>query len=589
MTCRISAWAITCHMANAQSASTSRRSHLLIDAVVLLGLISLVFGAAHVVGEWRQPLRSTVNIDLSPWALPSYALYSFARGWIAYFLSLLFTLLVASWAFYDVRAQRFILPALDVLQSIPVLGFLPGLVLALVGIFPNSNVGLELACVLMIFTGQVWNMTFSYYDSLRGIPPDFRALGRLYDFGWWRRFWKIELPTGAQGLIYNSMVSMAGGWFFLSITESFQLGTQDFRVPGIGSYMSVAIAEGDVRAQIFGVLAMGIVIVAVDRLVWWPLVLWSRKFNLDDFAGAQQPQSHLGLWLARSPAAQIIIQAAIRLGARLIKPTHAPHAVPVTPDAPPPPRHDFGRWFYRILMGLLVFALTLGFVRLIMLLAQVKATDWREICFDSALSFGRVLTAVALGTLWTLPAGVWIGLNPKLSSRLQPFIQFAASFPAPMIYPWILILVLKLGGSLEWGSIPLIMMGTQWYILFNVASAASAIPNDIRSCADILRLDGWRRWWRYLLPAIAPGLVTGWITAAGGAWNATIVSEYVQTGGKLYQATGLGALISRATDSGNFPKLTAAVLVMAVIVVGINRTVWKKLQALANEHCRFGI
>jgi NitT/TauT family transport system permease protein len=183
---------------------------------------------------------------------------------------------------------------------------------------------------------------------------------------------------------------------------------------------------------------------------------------------------------------------------------------------------------------------------------------------------------------------VWIGLNPKLSSRLQPFIQFAASFPAPMIYPWILLLVIKLGGSLQWGAIPLIMLGTQWYILFNVTAAASAIPNDIRSCASILRLDGWRLWRRYLLPAIAPGLVTGWITAAGGAWNATIVSEYVHTGGQLYQATGLGALISRATDAGDFPKLTAAVLVMAVIVVGINRTVWKKLQTIANDRCRFG-
>ncbi|HTJ79407.1 MAG TPA: ABC transporter permease subunit [Rariglobus sp.] len=568
----------------------ARRANLMIDAVVLIGLVSLVFGAAHVVGEWRQPLHSTVKIDLSPAALPSYALYSFARGWIAYFLSLVFTLVVASWAFYDTRAQRFILPALDVLQSIPVLGFLPGLVLALVALFPNSNVGLELACVLMIFTGQVWNMTFSYYDSLRGSPPDFRALGRLYDFSWWRRFWKIELPGGAQGLIYNSMVSMAGGWFFLSITESFQLGTRDFRVPGIGSYMSVAIAEGDVRAQIAGVLTMGIVIVAVDRLVWWPLVLWSRKFNLDDFGGTQASKSRLSLWMARSQAVQKFSQAMGRLGARLIRPKHAPHMATSSslPAAGAPPRTGFGRWLYRIFLALTIVVLAFGFVRITQLLMRVQFSDWREIGFDSAVTFGRVLAAVGLGTIWAVPAGIWIGLNPKLSSRLQPFIQFAASFPAPMIYPWILLLVIKLGGSLQWGAIPLIMLGTQWYILFNVTAAASAIPNDIRSCSDILRLNGWRRWWRYLLPAVAPGLVTGWITAAGGAWNATIVSEYVHTGGKLYEATGLGAFISRATDTGNFPKLTAAVLVMAVIVVGINRTVWKKLQTLANDRCRFG-
>ncbi len=565
----------------------ARRSHLAIDAAVLVGLVSLVFGAAHVVGEWRQPLRATVEIDLSPSALPSYALYSFARGWIAYFFSLLFTLLVASWAFYDERARRFILPILDVLQSIPVLGFLPGLVLALVSIFPDSNVGLELACVLMIFTGQVWNMTFSYYDSLRGTPPDFRALGRLYDFSWWRRFWKVELPGGAQGLIYNSMVSMAGGWFFLSITESFQLGTRDFRVPGIGSYMSVAIAEGNVRAQIAGVIAMGIVIVAVDRLVWWPLVLWSRKFNLDDFGGAQITKSRLSLWLARSQAVQKFVQAASRIGARLIRPKRAPHATPPAASGSPI-RPGAGRWTYRVFLVLLVLAVAVGFSRIMLLLTRLNAADWLEIGWDATVTFGRVLAAVALGTLWAVPAGVWIGLNPKLSSRLQPFIQFAASFPAPMIYPWILLLVIRLGGSLQWGAIPLIMLGTQWYILFNVTAAASAIPNDIRSCASILRLDGWRLWRRYLLPAIAPGLVTGWITAVGGAWNATIVSEYVHTGGQLYQATGLGALISRATDAGDFPKLTAAVLVMAVIVVGINRTVWKKLQTIANDRCRFG-
>ena len=581
-------------MAILQTSPAQRRTNLLIDAVVILGLVSLVFGIAHVAGEWREPLRPNVEIDLSPWALPKYALFSFARGWIAYFFSLVFTVVVASWAFYDTRAQRFILPALDVLQSIPVLSFLPGLVLALVGLFPHSNTGLELACVLMIFTGQVWNMTFSYYDSLKGTPPDFRALGKLYDFSWWRRFWKVELPVGAQGLIYNSMVSMAGGWFFLSVTEAFQLGDQDFRVPGIGSYMSVAHDQNDIRAQLFGVLAMGIVIVAVDRLVWWPLVLWSKKFNLDDFAGAAAQKSGVSLWLARSSAMQRIGHTFARFQAWMINPKHAPHAI--TPaDAPSDvpkktkPSHHVGRWIYRLLLALIAIVVALGMVQLIRLLSHVTLSDWTTILTDASISFGRVMLAVALGTLWTVPVGIWIGMNPKLSSKLQPFIQFAASFPAPMIYPWILALFLHFSTTpLEWGAIPLIMLGTQWYILFNVASAASAIPNDIRSCAAILRLDGWRRWSRYLLPAIAPGLITGWITAAGGAWNTTIVAEYVQDGGKLYQATGLGALISQATAAKNFPVLTAASIVMAVIVVGINRTVWKKLQAIANDRCRFG-
>ena len=567
-----------------------RRAYLLIDLVVILGLVSFVFGISLVVGEWRQPLRSSMEIDLSPWSLPKYALFSFARGWIAYFLSLIFALVVASWAFYDTRAQRFILPALDVLQSLPVLSFLPGLVLGLVSVFPHSNIGLELACVLMIFTGQVWNLTFGYYDSLRGMPPDFRALSRLYNFSWWRRFWKVELPVGAQGLVYNSMVSMAGGWFFLSVTEAFQLGDQDFRVPGIGAYMSVAHERNDHLAQVFGVVAMGVVILAVDRLVWLPLVLGSKRFNLDDFAGASPLKSSVGLWLARSASLQGIGLLFGRLWTGMVSPRHAPHRAPTdTEPVAPKISKRFGLWLYRLILVLIAGTVALGLVQLARLLAQVTLADWRTVFADAGISFGRVVLAVTLGTLWTVPVGVWIGLNPRLSSKLQPFIQFAASFPAPMIYPWILALFLHFSATaLEWGAIPLIMLGTQWYILFNVSAAAAAIPNDIRSCAEILRLSGWRRWSRYLLPAIAPGLVTGWITAAGGAWNASIVAEYVQDKGKLYQATGLGALISEATATKNFPVLTAASLVMALIVVGINRTVWKKLQSLANERCRFG-
>jgi NitT/TauT family transport system permease protein len=574
-------------LALAPTSVEPRRTSPWVDVLVIAGALAVVFGGAEVAAEWRQPLREAVTIDLSPWALPKYALFSLARGWIAYAFSLLFALFVASWAYYDLRARRYILPALDVLQSIPVLGFLPGLVLALVNLFPNSNVGLELACVFMIFTGQVWNMAFSYYDSLRAVPPDFRILGKLYGFKWYHRFLKLELPFGAQGLLYNSMVSMAGGWFFLSITEAFKLGDRDFRVPGIGSYMSVAIDHGDVPAQLLGVVAMGVVIIVVDRLVWWPLVQWSRKFKLDDFAGAATEPTAMQRWLARSHAVQAISEFFGRKFAHFVP---APQGVPrsLAAEATPAASRGVGRGGYYFLLALLGFGLLWGAVRFFLLLARVHVGDWLEILGDTGLSFLRVLAAVSLGTVWTVPVGVWIGLNPKLSSRLQPLVQFFASFPAPMIYPWVLILVIKVGGSLQWGSVPLIMMGTQWYILFNVAGAASAIPNDIVCCAELLRLSGWRRWRQFIIPAIFPGLVTGWITAAGGAWNATIVSEFVQVGDKLYQATGLGSFISRATNEGNFPKLAAAVSVMAIAVVGINRALWKPLQTIANDRCRFG-
>ena len=307
-----------------------RRSAVWLDALVLAALVGLVFGVSQIASQWRHPLVATVDINLSPWALPRYAFFSLARGWIAYFFSLFFTVVIASWAFYDAAARRYVIPALDILQSIPVLTFLPGLELALVGLFPHSNTGLELACILSIFTGQVWNMTFSYYDSLRGVPPDFRMLGRFYNFNWWQRFWRIELPFGAQPLLYNSMVSMAGGWFFLSVCEAFQLGDKNFQVPGIGSYFAVAVQQHDIRAQVCGVIAMGCIILFVDRLIWSPLIEWSVKFKMDDFAGNRAARTRLQLWFARSQAMQKLADVGQALKHRLLPP----------PSRPPRPR----RW-----------------------------------------------------------------------------------------------------------------------------------------------------------------------------------------------------------------------------------------------------
>jgi NitT/TauT family transport system permease protein len=565
------------------------RGAIWLDAVVLFGIAALVIGISQIAAQWRHPMLQAVDINLSAFALPRYAFFSFARGWIAYFFSLVFTILIASWAFYDTHARRYIIPALDILQSIPVLSFLPGMELALVALFPRSNTGLELACVLSIFTGQVWNMAFSYYDSLRGVPADFRMLAKLYNFSWWSRFWRVELPFGAQALLYNSMVSMAGGWFFLSVCESFSLGDKSFRVPGLGSYMQVATDNNNVRAELFGVIAMGVVIVVVDRLVWWPLVVWSRRFKLDDFGGNRAAKGPLQLWLARSHAGMAFAGVAHSLKSRLLPPPKPPSAETslVETDAPPPRASNRGKVFYFVLVAALAGLVGWGGVRLFLLVVQVKPLDWLAIAGYAGVSFTRVLAAVIIGTLWAVPVGIWIGLNPKLSSRFQPFIQFAASFPAPMLYPWLLALVFMVHGSLQWGSVLLILFGTQWYILFNVAGAAAAIPNDIISCAEILRLKGWARWGKFLIPAVFPGLVTGWLTAAGGAWNATIVSEYVKVGPTLYQATGLGAYIQRMSEAGDFAHLAAATIVMAVVVVGINRTVWRRLQALANDRCRF--
>jgi NitT/TauT family transport system permease protein len=455
----------------------------------------------------------------------------------------------------------------------------------MVALFPRNNVGVELACISAIFLGQVWNMTFAYFDSLCGLPADFRMLGQLYNFSWWHRFWRVELPFGAQPLLYNSMVSMAGGWFFLAMCEAFG----NYRVPGLGSYFQAASDNGDVRAQIAGVIAMAVVIIVVDRLIWWPLIVWSRKFKLDDFGGNRAPQTKLQLWLARSAAWQRLIGTTVRIKSAMLKPplpASAETSLRAIDEAPPPPRRG-KKVFYGFVLTLVIAIVVWGAWRIGWLVTQIHLADWREIFRDTVITFGRVMAAVFIGTLWALPAGIWIGLNPKISSRLQPIIQFVASFPAPMLYPWLLGLIFVLHGTLQWGAILLILFGTQWYILFNVAGAAAAIPNDMISCVEILHLKGWRRWTKFLIPAVFPALVTGWLTAAGGAWNTTIVAEYVQVGKHVTEATGLGNYITRMGNNGDFPRLAAAGLVMAAVVVIINRLLWKRLQHLANDRCRF--
>lgn len=564
-------------------------SRRLADLLVIAVLGGVLFCILNVAAEWRAPYRAVTQIDLSFWKLPQYVLYSLARGWAAMALSLVFAIGYATWAYYDKRAATVLIPLLDILQSIPVLGFMPGLVLALVAIFPSSNLGLELACVLMIFTAQVWNMVFSYFDSLRAIPPELRQMGELARFSPWQRFYKLELPFAAQGLIYNCMVSMAGGWFFLTINEAFTLGNRNFQLPGIGSYMSVAISEGNISAQIAAVVAMGCMIIAVDRLVWWPLVIWSRKFKLEDTASGPMETTLVARLLGRSKFVRLVAEAPVALGRAIER--KRPRPTSQVPPVKLPAHRDPAKWTAGLYVVILIITFAVGGYgcwRLLQMLAQVPLHEWVEIVSKALLTFLRVLAALVISSLWTIPVGVWIGLNPKVARALQPAIQFAASFPAPMLYPLVFGAILAMGGNLQWGAIILMMLGAQWYILFNVAAGAQSIPADVNACAAVFRLSGWRRWREFILPAIFPFLVTGWITSAGGAWNASIVSEYLQQGGHTFTASGLGAYISEATNEGHFPDLAAAVVVMAVCVVVINRTFWKRLQRKGDLYCRFG-
>ena len=553
----------------------------LVDLAIVVALAGLLFGVLQLGREWSGASRPAIVIDLSPWALPRYTFYSLSRGLLAYVLSLAFTLSYGYWAAKDRLAERVLVPLLDILQSIPVLGFMPGLILALVALFPHSNTGLELAAVIMIFTGQAWNMTFSYYHSLRSVPDDLSEVGAVYRFSWWQRLKWLELPYATLGLVWNSMLSMAGGWFFLMINEAFRLGDRDFRLPGIGSYMSVAVDQGRTDAMLYAIGAMTLMIVAVDQVLWRPVVVWAQKFRVEESGTQEKLTSWFLNLLRRSRLIAVLRRLWRRLRTRLARarvprPGPGPTVEQVAVRRPAP-------WIGVILLALLLAALAFGAWKLTHVLRRVPAAEWGTLGSAAGWTLGRVLLATALGTLWALPAGIAIGLSPRLSRLLQPVVQIVASFPAPMLFPIVIAGLVAAGVSLGWGSIVLMLLGTQWYILFNVIAGAMAIPTDLQEAARSYRLKGWHRFRALYLPGVFPYLVTGWVTAAGGAWNASIVAEFVTFKGQTLQAHGLGAQISAAAAAADFPRLAASILVMSAIVVAFNRTVWRQCYRFAEQ------
>lgn len=560
--------------------SAGPRRSALADVLVLMLILIGIFSLLEMGRQAHQPFQREVSINLSPWYLPYYTLLSFSRGAIAYILSFIFTLFYARWAAYDRHAERFLIPLLDILQSLPLAAFLAPIELALVALFPHSELGLELTCVIVIFTGQAWNMTFSFYYSLKSLPDDFKFVGRLARFTPWQRFTQIELPFATKGLVYNSMVSMAGGWFFLSIIEAFTLGNHDYRVRGLGSYMSVAQQQNNFAAQAWDVVAMIVMIVLLDQLVWRPLIVWSNKFKLEDTEAEFQDRSAVLDYLGRSRLATWLQRRGERVLLR--RKAHAPVMKTAAPASTRPSWIAAVPW-RTIFLGIALVVGAFGAINVVKLLVEVKAGEWLVIGYSLFCTLLRVLAAIALSTVIAVPVGVWIGSNPRLARYLMPLTQIAASFPSPLVFPNIVMLIYLLHGNLQWGAVILMMLGTIWYILFNVISGASAIPQDLRACTQLTHLTRWQAWRTLWLPGIFPALATGWITAAGGAWNASIVSEYVQYEGKVHTATGLGALIFEATDKGEYPVLAAAVLAMAFFVVVFNRFVWKRLSAIAAE------
>ncbi len=548
------------------------------DLFLFCAGLSIFYAVLVLARSWFGPFNPHVEISRDPTKLPLYAAYSLLRIAIAYILSLAFTLVYGYVAAYNARAERIMIPLLDILQSIPVLSFLPGVMLAMVALFPHHQIGVEMGAILLIFTGQVWNMAFSFYSSLKSIPRDMREAAQIYRFNWYQRFTQFELPYAAIGLVWNSMMSVAGGWFFLMACEMFVLGTNDFRLPGLGSYLQTAASAGDTEAILWGVGTMIAVIVLLDQIVWRPVIAWAEKFKMEQVESTDAPQS----WFLDLIQGSRLL---IRLRKRVLNPVRerlAQHFAreydSAQEDAPPA---AWKVWAGRVIASLAVIAVLYAMVRAAGMLAGLDASDFKQILQGAAATFGRVMIALVIGALWTIPVGVAIGFNPKLARIAQPLAQIAASVPATALFPIVLLMLIRIGGGLGLGSIVLLLLGTQWYILFNVIAGAMAIPTDLKEASALFKFDRVQRWRRLILPGIFPYLITGMVTASGGAWNASIVAEYFRLKDHTYTTVGLGATISRATDSGNFALLLGSTVVMALVVVTVNRLLWRRMYRLA--------
>jgi NitT/TauT family transport system permease protein len=554
------------------------------DAVIVLGITTIVYAGVRLA--LRVPaVIAGPDISLSAWALPWYALLSVARMAAAYFLSLVFSLFYGYAAARNRSARTLLMPLLDVLQSVPILSFLPVVLLSLSAILPQAF-AVELAAIVLIFTSQAWNMTFSFYQSMTTIPTELREAAAVFRFDPWLRFKAVELPFSAIGLLWNSMMSWSGGWFFLMAAEIFNVGSRDFRLPGLGSYLQTAANQDNLRAVFLGVLTLILVIVLLDQLVWRPLIVWTDRFKVDMVEGDEPPTSWFfdlvsRAWLVEQFGAKIWRPFSERVDRGFQRRMGGVIPCPEQPgtDERPSP----------LVLGILAASLLLvlyGGYRTTTLLLTLPAAEWAELGKGMAATFLRVSVSLLITLLWTIPLGVVIGTNRRLATILQPIVQVAASIPATALFPVLLLALLQTPGGLNIAAVALMLMGTQWYLLFNVIAGAAAIPQDLRYTTDLLRLSSLDRWRTLILPALFPYIVTGAITASGGAWNASVVAEHVEFGGATHSTTGVGALIAQATGKGDYALLLAATLALVITVVFINRTFWRRLYRIAEERYR---
>lgn len=553
------------------------------NIAVIAMLAFFIYGSLATAHRWRMEFQPNVAIDLSLRSLPIYAIYSLFRAIIAYVMSLCFTLILGYWAAKNKTAEKIIIPLLDVGQSIPVLGFLPGLVLSLIAIFPQSNLGLELACIIMIFTSQVWNMTFSFYSSLKLLPEYFNELSDNIGLSSSKKLCLIELPYSASSLAWNSLMSMAGGWFFLAVCEAFTLGEKKFCLYGIGSYIATAVDKGDMHAVLYGFIAMVILILIMDFCIWRPIISWTHKFKIDEQGEIFNDVPLITLLLNKSS----LIKFLSKIYDKLIMFLENKYVITIGKKINITLDSRCKKMINIFCVVMFMFLLYTFTTKIISLLMPLSFTDYINILHGTLLTFLRILFVLLIASIWTIPCAIYVGLSHSRTKFFQAIIQIASSFPAPVLYPFMLIIFDKYNIDLNIGSSILMLLGVQWYVLFNVLAGATLISAELRDVLKLANASKRQIWLDLYLPSIFPYLITGWLTAAGGAWNASIIAEYLTYKGKIIKTLGIGQLISEATAQGNFSFLAGCLIMMIITVVILNQLVWKKCYHIVQKKYSF--
>ena len=546
--------------------------------LVLAVLFALAWGGSQMARPYQ--VGDVLPLSLDPWMLPYYLLRTTLRMFIALGASLVFACIFAALAAKYRAAERVMVPLLDILQSIPILGFLSITVTGFIALFPGNLFGVECAAIFAIFTSQAWNMAFSLYQSMRTVPAELREAAAVFQLSGWQRFWRLELPFAMPGLLWNMMMSMSGGWFFVVASEAISVSHQDIKLPGVGSYIALAIEARDLGAIGWAIVGMLVGIVLYDQLFFRPLIAWADKFRFEEGGSEAQPTSWLLSWMRRT--AQLKRVAALFVvplewSLTRLRRRHDGTSIRARPSVPHPALTRAGD-------AVLAAAVMLAVIWLVRFIhSEVGWSEVGHVFVLGTYTLVRVVVLILLAAVVWVPVGVWIGMNPRWAGRLQAVAQFLAAFPANLMFPLAVVLIVRWNLDPNLWLAPLMVLGTQWYLLFNVIAGASSVPSELRYAAQNLGLTGWLRWRRYLLPAVFPSFVTGAITASGGSWNASIVAEYVTWGDTTLQAEGLGSYIAHMTAIGDFPRIALGIGVMCVFVMGMNHFVWRRLYAIAEN------